>query len=111
MVDVAYFRKCCHPLILPVVPHVLMKGTAFPLSPCKGHVPTESMLGPGCDHHFFEDGHICVLCKRLALLLLARVDGKWKVGINSLVEIGDVVAKIRLADLGMCSVDVGDLDH
>jgi hypothetical protein len=44
----------------------------------------------------------------LALLLLAHVDGEWKVGIDFLIEIGDVVVKIRLADLGICSVDVGD---
>ncbi len=67
----------------------------FSLTPCKHHVPTvESMLGPGCDHHFLGVGHACILCKCLALLLLARVDGKWKVGFNSLIEIGDVVIKI-----------------
>ncbi len=81
----------------------------FPLSPSKHHVPTvESMLGSGCHHHFLGDGHTCFLCKGLALLLLARVDGKWKVEIDSLVEIGDVVVKIRLADLRICSGDVSD---
>ncbi len=66
------------------------------------------MLGSGHHHHFLGDGHACVLCKSLALLLLARVDGKWKLKIDSLLEIGDVVVKIRLADLGVCSADVGD---
>ncbi len=81
----------------------------FPLSPCKRHVSTvESMLGAGCHHHFLGDGHTWVLCKSLALLLLACVDGKWKVSINFLVEIGDVVIKIRLADLRVCGADVGD---
>jgi hypothetical protein len=108
-VDVAHFYKCSCPMILPVVPHMVKEGTTFPLSPCKCHVPTvESMLGAGRHHHFFGDGHICVLCKSLALLLLARVDGKWKVRINSLVEISDLVVKIRLADLCICSADVGD---
>jgi hypothetical protein len=81
----------------------------FPLSPCKRHVPTvECMLGSGHHHHFLGDGHACVLCKSLALLLLACVDGKQKVGIDSLVEINDGVIKIRLADLCVSSVDVGD---
>ncbi len=96
-------------MVFLVVPHVLREGTAFPLLPCKRHIPTfESMLGPSHDHHFLGDGHACVMCKHLALLLLAPVDGEWKVGINSLVEMGDVVVKIRLADLGICNVDVGD---
>ncbi len=78
----------------------------FPLLPCKHHVPTvESMLGDGHHHHFLGDGHTCVLCKSLALLLLAHVNGKWKVRIDSLVEISDVVV---LADLHICSADVGD---
>ncbi len=46
--------------------------------------------------------------KSLALLLLVCVDGKRKVRINFLVEIGDVDVKIRLADLRVCSSDVGD---
>ncbi len=76
-------------MVVPVVPHVLKEGMAFALLPCKHHVPTvESMLGPSCHHHFFGDGHACVLCKSLALLLLAYVDGKWKVWTDSLVEIG-----------------------
>ncbi len=109
MVDVAHFCKCGRPMILPVVQRMVKEGTVFPFLPCKRHVPTaESMLGSGCHHHFLGDGHTCVLCKSLALLLLAHVDGKWKVGINSLVEIGDVVVKIRLADLHVCSADVGD---
>jgi hypothetical protein len=68
------------------------------------------MLGPGLSHHFFGDGHACILCERLALLLLvlAHVDGEWKVKMDSLVEIGDVVVEIRLADLGVCSADVSD---
>ncbi len=41
-------------------------------------------------------------------LLLAHVDGKQKVRIDSLVEIGDVVVEIRLADLRIYSADVGD---
>ena len=45
---------------------------------------------------------------RSTLLLLACVDGKWKVGINFLIEIGDVVFVIRLGDLRACSADVGD---
>jgi hypothetical protein len=40
--------------------------------------------------------------------LLACVDREGKIGINSLVEIGDVVVEIRLADLGVCSANVGD---
>ncbi len=75
----------------------------FPLSPCKHHVPiAESLLGASCHHHFLGNGHTCVMCKSLALLLLAHVDGKWKARINSLVEIGDVDVKIRLADLHIC---------
>jgi hypothetical protein len=75
---------------------MVKEGMAFPISPCKHHVPTvECMLGSGRHHHFLEDGHACILCKSLALLLLAPVDGKWRVGINSLVEIGDVVVEIR----------------
>ncbi len=66
------------------------------------------MLGSGHHHHFLGDGHTCVLCKSLALLLFVHVDSEWKVGIASLVEIGDVVIKIRLADLCIRSVDVGD---
>jgi hypothetical protein len=82
---------------------------AFPLLPCKHHVPTvESMLGSGHHHHFLRDGHTCILCDSLALLLLAHVDGKGKVGIDFLVEISDVAIKIRLADLCVHSVDVGD---
>ncbi len=82
---------------------------AFPLLLCESHVPTvESMLGPSHDHHFLGDGYPCVLRECLALLLLVRVDGKWKVGIDSLVESGDIVVEIRLADLGVCSADVGD---
>ncbi len=109
VVDVAHFCKCSHPMILPVVPHMVKEGTTFPLSPCECHVPkVESMLGSSCYHHFLGDGHTCVLCKSLALLLLACVDGKWKVGIDSLVEIGDVVVEIRKADLRGSSVDVGD---
>jgi hypothetical protein len=57
---------------------------------------------------YLADGHTCILCKSLALLLLARVDGKWKVRINSLVEIGDIAIEIRLADLHVCSTNVGD---
>ncbi len=96
-------------MILPVVPHMVKKGTTFPLLPCKRHVPTvESMLGAGCHHRFLGDGHTCVLYKSLVLLLLPHVDGKWKFRIDSLVEIGDVVIKIRLADLRVCSADVGD---
>jgi hypothetical protein len=96
-------------MILPVVPHMVKEGTKVLLLPCKHHVSTvESMLGFGHHHHFLGDGHTCVLCKNLALLLLARLDGKWKVGIDSLVEIGDVVVKIRLADLCVRSADVGD---
>jgi hypothetical protein len=66
------------------------------------------MLDSSHHHHFLEDGHACALCKGLALLLLAHLDGKWKVGIDSLVEIGGVVVEIRLADLCVCSTDVGD---
>jgi hypothetical protein len=96
-------------MVLPVVPPVLKEGMTFPLSPYKHHVPTvESMLGLVCYHHFLGDGHTCILQERLELLLLACVDCKWEVGINSLVEIGDVVIEIRLADLGICSMDVGD---
>ncbi len=83
----------------------------FPLLPCKSHLPTvESMLGPGRDHHFFGDWYASLLRKCLAFLLLALVDGKWKIGIGSLVEIeiGEVVVKIRLADLGVCNANVGD---
>ncbi len=106
MVDVTHFRKCSCPVILPVIPHMVNEGMAFPLLPCKCHVPTvESMLGAGRHHHFL---HTCILCKSLALLLLAHVDGKWKVGIDSLVEISDFVAKIRLVDLCICGADVGD---
>ncbi len=47
-------------------------------------------------------------CKSFALLLIAHVDSKWKVGIDSLVEISDVGVEIRLADLRVCSADVGD---
>ncbi len=65
------------------------------------------MLGAGRHHHFLRDGHTCILCKILALLL-AHVDGKWKVRINSLDKIGDVVVEIRLADLRVCSAEVGD---
>ncbi len=87
---------------------MVKEGMVFPLLPCELHVPTaESMLGSSRHHHFLGDGHACVLCKGLALLLLAREDGKWKVGINFLVEIGDVVVEIRLADLCICSADVG----
>ncbi len=75
--------------------------------PCKRHVPTvESMLGAGCHHRFLGDGHTCLLCKSLVLLLLAHVDIDWKFRIDSLVEIGDVVVKIRLDDLRVCSADV-----
>jgi hypothetical protein len=88
---------------------MVKEGMAFPFLPCKRHVPTaKNMLGSGPHHHFLEDGHTCVLCKILALLLLACVDGEWKVGIDSLFQIGDDVVEIRLADLGVCSVDVGD---
>ncbi len=88
---------------------MVKEGTTFPLSPCKWHVSTvESMIGSGHHNHFLGDGHTCVLCKRLTLLLLACVDGKWKVGINFLIEIGDVVFVIRLGDLRACSADVGD---
>jgi hypothetical protein len=75
----------------------------FPLLPCNPHVPiVESMLGFGRHHLFPGDGHTCVLCKSLALLLLVRVDGKWKVRIDSLVETGDIVVEIRLAYLYGC---------
>ncbi len=85
------------------------RGKGIPLSPHERHVPiVESMLGTGPDHHFLGDGHACVLHKHLALLLLECVDDKWKVGIDSLIGIGDVVVEIRLADLGICSADVGD---
>jgi hypothetical protein len=95
--------------LLPVVPSMVKEGRTFPSLPCDHHVPTvESMFGAGCHHHFLGDGHTCVQCKSLALLLLARVDGKWKVRIDSLVEIGDVIVKIRLADLRVCSANVGD---
>jgi hypothetical protein len=66
------------------------------------------MLGACCHHHFVGDGHTCILCKNLALLLLAHVDGECKVRINSLVEICDIVVEIRLADLRVCSADAGD---
>ncbi len=96
-------------MIFPVVPHMVKEGTTFPLLPCKRHVSTvESMLGAGRHHHFLGDGHTCVLCKSLSLLLLAHVYGKGEVRIDSLVEIGDVVVEIRLADLRVCSADVGD---
>ncbi len=109
MISVAHFRKCSHPMILPVVPCMVKEGMAFPLLSCKHHVPTvKSMLGSGCYHHFLRNGYTCVLCKSVALLLLVRVEGKWKVGRNSLVEFGDVVLKIRLADLCVHSANVGD---
>ncbi len=88
---------------------MVKKGAMFPLLPHERHVSTvNSMVGSGCHHHFLGDGHTCVLCKSLALLLLAGVDGEWKVGVDSLVEIEDVVVKIRLADLCVRSADVGD---
>ncbi len=88
---------------------MVKKGIAFPLLPCKHHLLTvESMLGSGCNHHFFRDEHVCILCKGLALLLLAHVDGEWNVGIDSLFEIGDVVIEIRLDDLCVCSANAGD---
>ncbi len=88
---------------------MVKEGAAFPLLPCKSHVPiVESMLGSGHHNHFLGDEHACVLCKGLALLMLAHVDCKWKVGIDSLFEINDVVVEIRLADLWICSADVGD---
>jgi hypothetical protein len=81
----------------------------FPLLPCKSHVLTvESMLGSGCCHHFLGDGCACILCKGLELLLLARVDSKWKVRINSLVEISNLVIEIKLAELCVCNGDMGD---
>jgi hypothetical protein len=108
-VAVTHFRKCGRPVVFPVVPPVLREGMAFLLSPCKSHVPTvESMLGPSRDHHFLGDGYACILREHLSLLLLARVDDKWKFGIDSLVEVGDIVVEIRLADLSVCSADVGD---
>jgi hypothetical protein len=108
-VDVVRSRKCRRPVVFPVDPRVIREGMTFPLSPCKSHVPTvESMLGPSLDHHFLGDGYACVLHKCLALLLLVRLDGKWKVGIDSQVEIGDFAVEIRLADLGVYSANVGD---
>jgi hypothetical protein len=108
-VDVAYLSKRGHPVDLPFVPPVIRKGTASPLSPCKSHVPTvERIFGPGHGRHFLRDGYSSVMSKHLAFLLLACVDGKEKFGINSLVEIGGIVVEIRLADLGVCSINVGD---
>ncbi len=87
---------------------VINEGMVFPLLPCESHVPTfESTFLPGCDH-LLGDGYGSVLCKRLTFLLLVRVDSKGKVWINSFVEIGAVVIKIRLADLGIRCMNVGD---
>ncbi len=85
-VDVAHIRKCGHPMILPVNPCMVKEGMMFPLLPWEHHFPTvESMFGASHHHHFLGDGHTCVLCKKLALLLLVRVDGKWKVRIDFLL--------------------------
>ncbi len=108
-VDVTHLSKCGHPVDLPLVPPMIREGMASPLSPYKSHVPTvEHMFGPGRDHHFLRDGYASNLSKCLAFLLLACVVGKGKFGINSLVEIGGIVVEIRLADLGVCSMNVGD---
>jgi hypothetical protein len=76
-VDVAHSHKHGCPVILSAVPRMVKEGTAFSLLPCKHHVSAvESMLGSGHHHHFLGDGHTCVLCKSLALQMIARVDGK-----------------------------------
>ncbi len=108
-VDVAHLHERGCPVNHPVVPCVIREGMVSPLLSCESHVPTvESMFGPGCGHHLLGDGYTSILSKHLALLLLVHVDGKGKVRIDSLVEIGDVVFKIRLADLGVSSTNVGD---
>ncbi len=108
-VDVTHLRKHGRLVVLPVDPCVIREGMAFPLLPCKSHVPTvESMLGPGRDHHFLRDGYASILCKHIALLLLELAEGKEKIGIDLLVQIGYIVVEIRLADQGICSANVGD---
>ncbi len=86
-------------MLLPIVPHLVDNGTAFPLTPREFHAAAvEGSLCAGCHHCGFGDGHPGVQRECLALLLFARVDGKRKRRVDSGVEFSHVVIDFGLAD-------------
>ena len=66
-------------------------------------------FGASGDHHSgFGNGHSSIKCACLSLFLFLGVNSKGEEGINTLIKGGHVCVRIRLTDLGMVVVDVGD---
>jgi len=86
---------------------VLIGWAALPFSPVECHVAAgEWVLGSGGYHQFVGDRDSCVGGKDSALLLFVQVDGQWEARVDADVELGHVVVKVGLADLGVRGQDV-----
>ncbi len=106
-IDFVHFAKGGGPMGLPVAPNVVKKQAMFPLAPGQHHVAARyGMLGTCGDHGFVGDGDSGIGCKDLEVFLFPCVDGKVEARVDTGMEVGHVVIKIRLADLGVGVEDV-----